>query len=530
MNGKRFAGNHPRLWGVMAVVACAVSAGLLVTHRMGLTADSMRYALVSQELLSSATLRWPVIPFDESLNAPDARGTVALLEQPPGFPIVLAALGSVRPDRMWPSRVVNVCCHVVIAVVSMLITSRLCDRTVGVLAGIIVAVASPLLSISHFVWSEGLFTALVMLSVWFLLLSRQSGSRTGHLLISGVFAAGAMATRFAGVALLPLFLWDGFVSCKRARLRTGVRHLLVSGAASALVAASLLTRNLVCSGTIRGMSQPRPEHAWDELLGGLTGMMGAQFGLRHLGTTLCLVALLGGVAIAAFVLMFADRKNTQRLLKAGFDMILAFAVSYTLVISYAMFSYQPRFEIRFMTPLLPFMVICVVIVADAVCRWLGHIADGRGARCGFIAFLLLIVLMQCYRSFSNRADFVSQNADARAFLDSQTYRWLAEHCTADSVVATNRPFLVPFFAGCSALRLPSRGWNSHTVIPEDMDARLPQRMSQVGARYLVLFAGPEGLDGRLCGETVSALSRREPICGQLVMIHDCVDGVVYECH
>lgn len=527
MDQKQTAHDVLQSCGLMAMIALAVSVGLLATHRMRLTPDSMRYALVSQEIVSSGKLRYRIIPFEASLNQPDANGTVAMLEQPPMFPMLLALLGSVEPDRLWPARVVNVCSHVVIAVVSMLMASHFCGRAVGFLVGVTVTVMAPLVLVCHFCWSESLFTALLVCSVWFLLMSRRAGVHSYCYWASGFFAAAAIATRFAGVALLPLFLWDAVRVWKSVGLKKGLKHPALSGSVCVVVIAGLLIRNLLLSGSIRGFDQPSPGCSWFDVYRGMVGLIGAQCGIRGFGEVFCSVTVIGAIAVSVAVCL--KKLNSRRYFRDGFDLILLFMGSYTLAISYAMLEYQPRFEYRFMTPLLPFILVWVAVIADIIFHGLRRIGPKRIARYGIVTFFLLLALSQGYRTFSGRRNLLAPGRVTQVIINSQTYRWLVERCPADSIVATNAPYEVAFYAERAALRMPSRDWNSRSVLPEDMETKLPQRMSQLGARYLVLFASPEGLDEQHFGSTLAALSRREAVGQQVVMVYECPDGVVYEC-
>jgi len=136
--------------------------------------------------------------------------------------------------------------------------------------------------------------------------------------------------------------------------------------------------------------------------------------------------------------------------------------------------------------------------------------------------------MQFYRTFANRDELSADITKDSRFLTCQTYNWLTKHCNGDSVIATNRPTILSFYTARPTLRLPCRFWNPRWHIPEDMAVQLPKRMMKVGAKHLVIFAERQGLDEKLYGPFVSALSRREKAGNMFKSLFECPDGVVYE--
>ena len=110
----------------------------------------------------------------------------------------------------------------------------------------------------------------------------------------------------------------------------------------------------------------------------------------------------------------------------------------------------------------------------------------------------------------------------------ETYTWLIANSAPGTIIATNEAYSMAYLGGFPSLHLPRRRWDPNAKIPDDMSSLLPERMAAVGAKYVVIFAGPGGLPDRHFGEFVAALSRRQPLSERLAMRFAGSSGVVYE--
>jgi len=338
-----------RLPGYCVVVICALLVGLYATHRLQPWNDAKRYSLVSQQLLNGRGLRVPIVYFsDETKNNPDAAGTIAFLEQPPMISMLLAMLGGVGPGDLFPARVLNVSGLVIVALFCALITNRLVNtqcaqrnmrnsiRTtqharrntiLGIVCGIAVAFAYPLLLVSRFWFSELIFTAFMVVCIWLLISARQSAKRGPCLFGAGIFAAAAIATRFAGVALIPVFLWNAVVSAKNKNAKRLITGTFISTVVPVFAVGVLLARNFVLSGTVRGFHQPDQKRPWYVAAYGILSKISGQLGIQKLfGDRLALILIGVAVLIAAVIFLNHKRSDIVRIFRAGFDLILVFIV------------------------------------------------------------------------------------------------------------------------------------------------------------------------------------------------------------
>jgi multisubunit Na+/H+ antiporter MnhC subunit len=486
----------------------------------------MRFALVSQQILSGKGLRMPIIGGGESPDKPDSSGTVPFLVQPPLLPIVYAIFGGVTPEKVWPAQVLNIFSHIMVAIFSCLIVGRLRSTGVGIATGIAVAFAFPLLDVSHYAWSEPLFIALVITSIWCLMSSRHLKPRWSYVLGSSCLSAAAIATRTAGVALLPLFLWEAILMWKNRNRQTNINFNLLWLLIPFVTVGILFTRSYLLSGTIRGFDQPDPERTWCAAIYGIMCDIGGQLGIYGLGDKFLLGFFFSVPLIFILIFLNSQKDEFFQIFWSGFDLVIVFIAIYTGVIIYTMHKYQPLFERRYTAPLLPFLIISAMVILDFGWRTLLVTRMCKYANHGLMLSLVLIIGLIIYRTYSHPLTLYLENANKK-FVESQTYCWLIKECPARSIVYTNKAFRLAFFGGYPTLRLATREHYPNFHIPDDMQTQLPKSMSEVGARYLILFADRKGLDEKYYGKFISSLSKRENVSDKLTIMYECPDGVVY---
>ena len=143
------------------------------------------------------------------------------------------------------------------------------------------------------------------------------------------------------------------------------------------------------------------------------------------------------------------------------------------------------------------------------------------------ALVVLVVALAFGTCFLGKG-YYSPQSNVDSLTNTTVFKWLRDNCPPGTIVATNMEFEVSFFADCPSLSLPSRWWWKKWRIPSDMHSRLPGKMRQVGARYVVLFCGKRGLREEDYGDYVARLSRGENNDPSFNMIREGGFGVVYE--
>lgn len=511
---------------VGAVILVALLAAARTAYYIQLDNDGMRYGLVADQILLGRGLRKPVMFNDLHFATPlDSFGTVPYTTQQPLLPVLYALMDGVRPGRLWPGQILNVCAHVLISLFSFMIARRLAGTVAGVASGIIVALSYPLLRVVGHLWTEALFIALVMVTIKLLQASRMRSPGWGYLLGSSAAAAAAFATRSIGVALVPLFLWEAVVAWRRGGLRPAIRTLLITVPVPLIVIAALWSRNFLLTGTIRGDWLPDTGRSW---IVGLTGFMGVtvnQFGVYGLCLRAALSAILFGIPCTALLFLPKGKTEISNLWREGLDLVLLAAICYIVVIAHSLAGSQAVFEIRFAAPLVPLIIITAVVVVVRGWNILGEIRLRRLTSFCLLGSLLLIGTGEAVRSFK----LLPKDAETLFwYRESYWCKWMVSHCEPGSIIVTNVPCRVPFFSGIAALRPPYRGHNPFKRIPHNMDEILPRKMKEIGAKYILLVDVWNGLPEEHWGEFMAALSRREPISDRFTIVQEWPGSVVYE--
>ncbi len=507
----------------LLVALTALAAGWAATRHICLSHDSMVYALVGDEVAAGRGLRQPVLRLDQT---PDADGTAPHTVQPPLLPLLVAGLGGVTPQRVWPVRLINMAALVVSALSCFYITRRLAMDATALAAGLGAAVCFPLLGVSRFLWSEPPFVACMLGTIALLAASRSgSGGAMRKVFAAGVLAAGAFATRFAGVALLPLFVWEVAVAWRRRAAWPALGRLVVGLAVPLVVVTLIWQRNVELSGSIRGDWPARFQRSLPAAVGGLGRLMSADFSGVAPGLQAALIAAVLAAPLAVFARRLLGRAELRReLIDGGLDLVVLGGLLYAGVIVWSLSRFQPGLEPRFAVPLAPLMVIVVAVVLDRGWRAMAERVGPGPAAAGAAVSL---ALMLCYLGLISVVLLRLPDPEPHRAAESATLAWLVRHAPPGSRVVTNEPAQTAFHRGFVGIGLPHRREDPRSPLPDDMAERLERRMVELGARYLVLYAPQTGLNERHFGPFVAALSRRQPVSEGLTPIYDGPDGVIY---
>jgi hypothetical protein len=408
---------------------------------------------------------------------------------------------------------------------------KLLGERLGLITGLCVAVAYPIVLVTHWLNSEPLFMALCLGALVCLWEARRSRRRWLPVLLGSLLGMLAIGTRFAGVAWVVVFGWE----CLRLRRRVGWFRALAIGTAmsfpSLTIIAALFLRNRLLTGDIRGVVAFPLGRSWLSGLLGSLNLLCEQLGwwsLTNKALGLGFLLALGVFSVSSK----AGKVGYRRAWQAGLDLPLVFAAGYLVLLTQAMVKYQYPFEFRFATPLLPILLICLLLhirlgfLGIRQARWLSP-GLKRCAQAIMALVLLYLGYTALYKPYPGSSLFYPSLRNER-FLANAEFQWLMKHKERSRVVATNVASGVAFFGGMSALSLPSRSFDRHVRIPTEMQDLLPERMRLVGAKWLVLLTDEKGLDAELFGEYVARLSRRQPDPGKFEVVHDSPDGVIYE--
>ena len=509
---------------VIPCIAALAAAGYAVLD-LKMSPDSLSYALVAENLLQGRGLVTPIIyPWSH----PTPQGYAPFTFQPPFYPLCLAVLGGVRPGVLWPAMLCNVVGYVLIAVMTFVIARRCAGHTAAVFASLIVVFSYAMWGNVHRMLSEYLFMGLFMSSLLALQTARDRDEPMGLYAAGGILAACALATKFVGLALLPLAAYETVWILRRQGFKPAVRSFALMAGPALIVLVALWGRNYLLEGSIRGFPSPDPERSVADAAGGFLKVAIYQLGVpTYFGNRLLLFI---GVlcAPAAFLGIQAVRREYRfPVLRTGLDQLLVLFISYVALLVVALSRSEPRFESRFVIPMIPLGVIIVTTTIyhgwQSVHRWQWTRVPAAVAMMSLVYLLAGTVLISVDRRAwnPNRWDF------ADGFVELSCFQWLEENVAAGSTIATNRASQLPFFAPYKAIELPNRGWNSKSSMPEDMEDWLATRMSSLGADLLVLFESKHSSDQEKAGTFIASLSQGELVGQKFELLWSADSGSIY---
>ncbi len=505
------------------LIAFSALAALIAVQEVQVAPDSMRFGLAAEQLISGNGIRVPLIRLED--NYTPVNGAIPFLDQMPLMPILYALLGGITPEKLFAGQFMNLISHVAIAIFTFLLMKQLYGRKgIALLTGILVPLSFPMLKISHVISSDPFFIALTVATIFFVTLSRNSSpERSGQNLVAGsILACTALMTRNAGVALIPVFLWEALIIFKNRGEKTKKSVVALAVIMPVIVIAGMFVRNYLVSGTLRGFNQPSPERPFPEAIEGTLNMVFQQF---QLGPNFIVFTMLFMTVFILYVVINPDsRKEVIKYLNSGLDLTLVFILGYTALICLTMATQQWQFEIRYVSPLVPFLFVVTIFMTAFIWERTQLKGFSRLSLTGMILSFSIIFFGTCYKTWLNVPYFLEKQTKVYTILQSCTFKFVKEHYREGTVITTNRPFHVGFFGGYTTILLPHKRFNPTIRIPHDMESVLPARMSRFGSRVLALFGEAEE---RYDGSYITSLFEKRETDGKFILVHECPDGVVY---
>lgn len=514
--------NKYEIWIYSILITSSVLSASIAVKNIKISPDSMRFGLVSKQILSGNGIRVPVIRLED--NYVPVNGAIPFLDQMPLLPILFAIMGGVTYQNHIPAQVLNLFCHVATAIFTFLIMKKLCTKGIALLTGILVSFPYPLLFNTHHISSETLFVALISAAIYFLILSRDSEHHhsSRNLFIASICSVAAILTRNAGIAMIPVFFWEAFIILKNKR--PGTKHLsaIVAITLPVITTAAMFVRNYIISGSLRGFSTASPDRPYIEAFKGTIEMIFRQFTLGKISTIMIALAV---AAVVFYILINSgSRKEIMTFLRKGLDLIIVFMLGYTILIGITMAKQQWRFDLRYVSPLVPFLFISSIFMIFFIFESIKFKGFYKLSLCGMILFFSIITFGNFYKTFLNFSEFFNKQEKAYSILNSCTYKWLMKSYGKNILIATNRPYHLSFFGGYSTIALPHKRFEPTIHVPDDMESILPKRMSKIGAQVIALF---EEAEEQYEGSYITELFNKRETNDKFILAHECSDGVVY---
>ncbi len=517
-----FTENNKKIaWMYCVLIIASAVAAFLAVKNIIISSDSISYGLVSQQIIAGNGIRIPLIRFD---NVMPVNGTVPFAVQAPLVPVLLALLGGITPQSFFVAQILNMVFHVSIALFTFLLMKKYCINWVALLTGVLVAFSYPMLWNTHHLISETAFIAFTVAVLYFINLSRHDHDRSGrYLAIAGICASAAILSRYAGIALLAVFLWEVLRLIRNRKPGIKYGPVILATTLPVITISAIFARNYILLGTIRGVNLPAPDRSLTEAVAGTIKMLFLQF---QLGRDSSLLVIIFMVLLLLFIASNANRRREAlTYFHSGLDSIIIYIIGYTAMICITMAKDQPVLEVRYISPLAPFLLIVGIFIIVFTWKSVESRKFSRLPLYGMMLSLGLVFFGIFYKSYLTLPGFMYKQEKIYSILDSCTYKWVRANYGKNTVIATNNPYRLSFFGGYSTIMMPNRKYITNAAIPEDMGNALPDRMSEVGAQVLSLF---DEVKEEQFGKYLAGLSNNRGTDDKFTLVHECPDGVVYK--
>ena len=174
-----------------------------------------------------------------------------LVSWPPLFPLLLAAFGWVGIEPLEASRWINATAFgLTILVAGYWLRSNLRSRWLALAASVVILASLPLSELASDVMTDSLFVLFTLLALIWLAAFLHRGGRTS-LLLSAVFTALAVLTRYPGVVLIGTGVLMLLVR-RAPPLAIRLKHAVVFGAVPSIPLAGVMMRNWAISKRLAG--------------------------------------------------------------------------------------------------------------------------------------------------------------------------------------------------------------------------------------------------------------------------------------
>ncbi len=511
--------NKYAIWIYVLIITVSVSAALLAVKNIRLTPDSITYSLVSQQIIAGNGLKVPMIFFERG-NVP-VNGMVPLLIHPPLLPIMLALLGGVTPQSYLAAQILNVVCYMSISIFTFLLMRIFCDESIALLTAILVSISTPLLYVTHHIWTEPLFIALTVAAIYFLVVSRHSEGflYRRNLFIAGICASAAIMTKYSGITLLVVFFWEAVLSLKNKRLWSKYKYTILAMTLPVITMVIIFARNYIISGLYNGYSWSI-KSSYQYAIEGAIKMFFLQFLLgKYMGA---LIVIFMVVFILYILLNVNLRRDLPKYFHSGMDLILIFIIGYLALIVYTFAEINPKLVTYYMAPLVPFLFIITIFIIVFTWERIRFQRFHRLSQVGIILFLSIITLGNCYKTYLFSPELFDKNEPFYSILHSCTYNWVIENYKKNTIIATNNPFNLSWFGGYSTVSL-SWEWYENDTRPEDIASEVNNMMVKAGAQVIVLFKKDFQWWNEFTRRFISKIEDNDA----LMLTHECSDGLVY---
>jgi hypothetical protein len=493
-----------------------------LTRMRQFSPDSMNYVDVARNLASGRGLAQSAMGFNQHVLPLDGGFPVPFTAQAPLYPMAIAFLSKAGVSCEDAALLISGLGYAIALLMVALVARRVVPNGWHFAAGLML-LAAPFRMIGRCAWSESISVAIMLLSIFCILIIRdEPEKRNGRLcFLAGLFAGGAFAARYA-FGIFPMFGLLFFLFDYR-RQCDGLIKILIYLVGCLLPFAGVLFHNRSTSGLWMPKALNSDQHFFDNLQDAMLSVFGSWFGEGRFQAEQIAVLCLGlGLC---FLYVFFRRKSLEPIkdlfVGQGRYLLSLWAIIYFSAIVIQRTAQHFEIGTRLMIPVI---VVGIILLAQLMAEILERKSWGR-------LFLLSAVVIACSLEVFIFASRQPYDRNSQGFT-SERLNWIESQTTAKDLIIGDDTVDIPFY-----LKRPEVV--SFSPFPSYSEHFSHERMREIIRKYgrsysrmlLVLRKNnlPDARQKYFYGEFVFDLrnGKLDPYPG-IVLVQNLKDCLVYE--
>ncbi len=496
----------PALCGLLGAILIILSTS---RYGVGLSADSAAYISTARNFASGE-------------GYTNFKGD-PLLAFPPLYSTVLAAFDWGWLDLIAVARYLNATLFgLIVALSTHWLITHTGSRVLALLGAAAILLSVPLIEISVFAWSEPLFIAVSLLSLFQMERFLRS-DRYAHLVLSGVFAALAALTRYAGLSLI-LTGAAVLLVHRRPSITQRFRDVALFCVVSLLPVVPWFLRNYLVSSTFMGYRVPSSSGLVASI--GETISVGTAWFLPtalpvSIRAALMALLFLSIIVVAAWTL----RRSGERSIPVDVWQVVPlvfFIVIYTaFLIRSVTFTALNAIDDRYLSPIYVPLVLTLIFIARKITTTRNNLFGTRMARAGLLVGLMLWLSYPAVNVLRNVRTYRDRGAGGfhtARWVDSDLIEYLRAH-PLEGLVFSNDAYGMYLLTGQVSRVSPAKHFYESQTVTRDL-VEFKQLLEANGHAYLVWFDGGSDYDYLVTVAELGSLYEVEPVVST-------ADGTIY---
>jgi 4-amino-4-deoxy-L-arabinose transferase-like glycosyltransferase len=384
--------------------------------------DTAQHVSVAQNLLAGKGLSTSLLFYDEHFQQESLPAAQTIW--PPGFPLVLAAILAMGFTVTGAVTLVGAASHVLSSVALFALLRRLEIRRVLAFASAAVWLLwTTELGLVNRGYTEPLYILCTLLGTYAFVRAEQADTQSARLkwlVTMGAWLGASFLVRYVGILTIGAGLAAvALTTLKRDRFsRTAIANVVAAGIVPALVVAAVFARNWLITRTMTGWpeiyNEPDPIGALKALLWAIryqvVGTPGEFDLFWIIGVVLVAGVLAASVWLVRRIAAFRGSSWLERLGPAVVFSVLYSLITVAFLVALAAVRNPLLLQWRYLVPLVPFALLLLAIVAEAVVRT----TAGATRQAAWGAMSAWLIALACGQAVAIEVGLTNRWLDLRA--------------------------------------------------------------------------------------------------------------------